>query len=102
MKKPRHRTLLVLGFRDIFQAADRVMAILEADPIGLEVIDDVIVRNLRRKHKLPRELDLLPDGEAWLLVEFGARRSRRACAREPSQSAWSGRVRESPHRRARD
>jgi FAD/FMN-containing dehydrogenase/Fe-S oxidoreductase len=69
--KPRHRSLLVLGFPDIFRAADEVMGILEARPIGLEAIDDVLVRNLRTKQKLPRELELLPDGEAWLLVEFG-------------------------------
>jgi FAD/FMN-containing dehydrogenase/Fe-S oxidoreductase len=69
---PRAKALLVLGFSDIFHAADAVMTILEAGPIGLEAIDEVLVRNLRRKRKLPRELDLLPEGEAWLLVEFGA------------------------------
>ena len=72
MDAPRARTLLVLGFPDIFSAADDVMAILDAHPIGLEAIDDVVVGNLRRKNKLPKELDLLPEGEAWLLVEFGA------------------------------
>jgi FAD/FMN-containing dehydrogenase/Fe-S oxidoreductase len=69
--RPRYRTLLVLGFRDIFRAADEVMTVLEAGPIGLEAIDDVIVRNLRTKRKLPRELELLSEGDAWLLVEFG-------------------------------
>jgi FAD/FMN-containing dehydrogenase/Fe-S oxidoreductase len=69
---PRARALLVLGFADIFKAADAVMDVLEAHPIGLEAIDDVLVGNLRRKSKLPRELSLLPDGQAWLLVEFGA------------------------------
>jgi Fe-S oxidoreductase/FAD/FMN-containing dehydrogenase len=69
---PRARALLVLGFADVFKAADAVMDVLDAHPIGLEAIDDVLVGNLRRKAKLPRELNLLPDGEAWLLVEFGA------------------------------
>jgi FAD/FMN-containing dehydrogenase/Fe-S oxidoreductase len=69
---PRARALLVLGFADVFKAADAVMDVLEAHPIGVEAIDDLLVGNLRKKAKLPRELNLLPDGEAWLLVEFGA------------------------------
>jgi FAD/FMN-containing dehydrogenase/Fe-S oxidoreductase len=68
---PRARSLLVLGFGDVYTAADAVMEVLEARPIGLEAIDEVLVGNLRRKAKLSRELDLLPEGEAWLLVEFG-------------------------------
>ena len=72
METPRAKALLVLGFRDIFGAADVAPQILEAHPIGLEAIDEVLVGNLRRKPKLPREIALLPEGEAWLLVEFGA------------------------------
>ena len=70
---PRARALLVLGYPDIYAAADVVMDILEARPIGLEAIDDVIVGNLRTKAKLAREIALLPHGEAWMLVEFGGR-----------------------------
>ena len=69
---PKARVLLALGFADIFAAADTVMDVLAAGPIGLEAIDEVIVGNLRRKAKLSRALSLLPDGGAWLLVEFGA------------------------------
>jgi FAD/FMN-containing dehydrogenase/Fe-S oxidoreductase len=70
MKAPRARALLVLGFRDIYAAADDVMEVLDAQPIGLEGIDEVLVGSLKRKEKLPREIRLLPDGDAWLLVEF--------------------------------
>jgi FAD/FMN-containing dehydrogenase len=73
MEAPGARALLVLGYRDIYTAADAVMQVLEAKPIGLEAIDEVVVGNLRRKQKFPREIRLLRDGEAWLLVEFGAR-----------------------------
>ncbi|MGH9309686.1 MAG: FAD-binding and (Fe-S)-binding domain-containing protein [Vicinamibacterales bacterium] len=72
MAAPRARALLVLGFRDIYGAADEVMRVLEAQPIGVEAIDEVLVGNLKRKARLPRERELLPDGQAWLLVEFGA------------------------------
>jgi FAD/FMN-containing dehydrogenase/Fe-S oxidoreductase len=68
---PRARALLVLGFPDIASAADQVMPLLETKPIGLEAVDEVIVRNLRAKAKLSREIALLPDGDAWMLVEFG-------------------------------
>jgi FAD/FMN-containing dehydrogenase/Fe-S oxidoreductase len=68
---PRAKAVLVLGFGDIFHAADEVIEVLEAQPIGLEAIDEVLVGNLRRKAKLTREIALLPDGDAWLLVEFG-------------------------------
>jgi FAD/FMN-containing dehydrogenase/Fe-S oxidoreductase len=105
IERPRHRSLLVLGFPDIVRAADEIMAILEARPIGLEAIDDVLVRNLRKKQQLPRELDLLPDGEAWLLVEFGAETAREAesAARDLHHrlrqhgSAMSGKVLTDPH-----
>jgi FAD/FMN-containing dehydrogenase/Fe-S oxidoreductase len=78
---PRARVLLVLGCPDIFTAADAVVEVLDASPIGLEAVDEVIVSNLRRKQKLPRELQLLPAGNAWLLVEFGAETTEDAAAR---------------------
>ena len=71
MEAPRARALLVLGFRDIYRGADAVMDVLEAKPIGLEAVDEVIVGNLKRKAKLTDEITLLPEGDAWLLVEFG-------------------------------
>ena len=102
---PHARVLLVLAFRDVYAAADAVMDVLESQPIGLEAIDDVLVGNLRRKGKLPRELELLPEGEAWLLVEFGgdavghaetkARDLRRRLTRR--RSAGSGVVLTDPH-----
>jgi FAD/FMN-containing dehydrogenase/Fe-S oxidoreductase len=71
MDAPRARSLVVLGFQNIYDAADDVMEILKARPIGLEAIDEIIVSNLKRKAKLAVERELLPEGQAWLLVEFG-------------------------------
>ena len=70
--RPRAKALVVLGYQDIFAAADEVLRVLETKPVGLEAVDEVIVANLAKKHKLARELTLLPEGGAWLLVEFGA------------------------------
>jgi FAD/FMN-containing dehydrogenase/Fe-S oxidoreductase len=87
IEAPRARSLLVLGFRDVFAAADSVMDVLATKPIGLEGLDEVIVRNLKAKALLERELTLLPEGDAWLLVEFAG--ANAADAKELAQAASS-------------
>ncbi len=69
---PPCRSLLVLGFGDIYLAADAVGDVTAAGPIGLEGIDELLVRHSRKKNLNPKGLALLPDGQGWLLVEFGA------------------------------
>ena len=66
------RALVALGFDDIYEAADAVPRILEHDPIALEGIDETLVDNMRKKRLHLRDIDLLPEGDGWLLVEFGA------------------------------
>jgi FAD/FMN-containing dehydrogenase/Fe-S oxidoreductase len=78
MDAPRAKALLVLGYADIYTAADHVMEMLDAKPIGLEALDEVLVGNLMKKGKLAREIALLPGAGAWLLVEFGGRTARDA------------------------
>lgn len=67
---PQHRALVVLGYEDGFAAADHVPEILDFKPIGLEGFEGSIVEGLRRR-KAPN-LELLPGGGGFLLVEFGA------------------------------
>jgi FAD/FMN-containing dehydrogenase/Fe-S oxidoreductase len=68
---PQCRTLVVLGYPDVYCAADHVLEILEHGPIGLEGIDDVLVAALRKKGIHPESVEMLPDGNGWLLVELG-------------------------------
>ena len=68
---PRHRTLVVLGYPDAYTAADHVPEILAHGPTGLEGIDDVLVADMKRKDLHPRNIELLPPGGGWLLVELG-------------------------------
>jgi FAD/FMN-containing dehydrogenase/Fe-S oxidoreductase len=68
---PPARSTLVLGFPDIYSAADAVPEIMEHGPIGLEGIDDRLVGYMQKKGMAVHEVDLLPDGGGWLLVEFG-------------------------------
>ncbi|MBI3278833.1 MAG: FAD-binding protein [Acidobacteria bacterium] len=68
---PPYRVLLVFGYPDVYEAGRHVPHILEHGPIGLEGIDDVFVRDMRKKGLHSDKLSLLPEGGGWLLVEFG-------------------------------
>jgi FAD/FMN-containing dehydrogenase/Fe-S oxidoreductase len=68
---PQHRTLLLLGYDAPWSAADHVPEIMEFEPIGLETFDRKLVDNELKKG-FERHPELLPGGDAWLLVEFGA------------------------------
>jgi FAD/FMN-containing dehydrogenase/Fe-S oxidoreductase len=67
---PQHRSLVGLGYRDTYEAADAVPEILELQPIGLEGFEGVMVEALRRKGA--PNVELMPEGGGYLLVEFGA------------------------------
>ncbi|HVS99848.1 MAG TPA: FAD-linked oxidase C-terminal domain-containing protein [Solirubrobacterales bacterium] len=68
---PQHRSLVLLGYEDAPTAADQVPRIMEFEPIALETFDRLLLGNELRKG-FKRHPELLPDGDAWLLVEFGA------------------------------
>ncbi|HZY63079.1 MAG TPA: FAD-binding and (Fe-S)-binding domain-containing protein [Edaphobacter sp.] len=72
VKSPQFRTLVGVGFKDIFIGADHVPELLKFKPIGLEGMDGHLLDALRQKHKLLDDLELLPEGEGFLLMEFGA------------------------------
>ncbi len=69
---PPYRVLVVLGFADGFLAADAVPRTLEHHPIGLEGFDQLLVDFIRRKGLALKNLDQLPSGSGFLLVEMGA------------------------------
>ncbi|HJR80335.1 MAG TPA: FAD-binding and (Fe-S)-binding domain-containing protein [Anaerolineales bacterium] len=65
------RALLVLGYPDVYTAGDHVPEIMEYGPIGLEGIDDRLVDYMKRTKLHAEDVELLPKGGGWLLVEFG-------------------------------
>ena len=69
---PPFRVLTVLGFSDAFLAADAVPQVLEHGPIGLEGFDNMLVQFMRRKGLALKDIDSLPAGVGFLLVEMGA------------------------------
>ncbi len=78
VSSPPGRALLVLGFEDVFEAADRSPEVMTSAPIGLEGFDDRLVDACRRKGLSPAAIGDLPRGGGWLLVEFGGETAREA------------------------
>ncbi len=65
------RTLVVLGYPDVFAAADHIPDIMSHGPVGCEGLDDKLISFMKKKHLHLRDLPLLPQGKGWLLVEMG-------------------------------
>ncbi|NYF79377.1 FAD-binding and (Fe-S)-binding domain-containing protein [Granulicella arctica] len=71
VESPQFRTLVGVGFKDIYIAADHVPQILQHHPIGLEGMDGLLLDAMRSKQKSVDDLALLPEGRGFLLAEFG-------------------------------
>ena len=78
---PPVRSLLVIGYESIFEAADHVTEPLPFDPIALEALDDTFISDMKKKGMHPEHLNLMPEGKAWLLVEFGGETKQESDAR---------------------
>ncbi len=96
---PRARVLLILGFPDIYAAGDIVPVVLQSGPIACEGLDYKIIGGLRERRLKLGDIALLPEGTAWLMIEFGADSKEAAAAqaralmeavagRDPKPSAW--------------
>src|SRR5690606_14362130 len=78
---PKGRVILVLGFENICLAGDAVPRLLDLHPIAMEGLDERIVGGLRKRGLKLDDIALLPQGQAWLMVEFGADTREAALAR---------------------
>jgi FAD/FMN-containing dehydrogenase/Fe-S oxidoreductase len=78
---PPARAVVVAGFADVYAAAAAVPGIREHRPVGLEGFDHVLVDNNRKLGWHLEELELLPDGGGWLLIEFGGDTMKEADAK---------------------
>ena len=72
VKNPTHRVLVVLGYEDIYYAADSVPQLLPLNPIAMEGLDDGIIDGLKARGMKLDDIGQLPAGNAWLMIEFGA------------------------------
>ena len=69
---PRARSILILGYPSIFEAADHVPKAVATGCMACEAIDEVLVDDMREQGMHENDIPLLPDGKGWLLVEYGA------------------------------
>ena len=66
---PREKQLLVLGYSSLIDAARDVPRLLTYSPSAIEAIDEAIVETMRLRRGAD-SVPSLPDGKAWLFVEF--------------------------------
>ncbi|MGH3629434.1 MAG: FAD-binding and (Fe-S)-binding domain-containing protein, partial [Sciscionella sp.] len=64
------RSLVVLGYPDIVNAADAVPTVDAHDPVAVEGMDDRLIELEREEHLAGDALDKLPPGSGWLMVQF--------------------------------
>ncbi|MBV9139871.1 MAG: FAD-binding oxidoreductase [Pseudonocardiales bacterium] len=80
--------LLVLGFPDAPAAADAVPGLLPHHPLTVEAMEAALIEALRARRA---RVDPLPEGVAWLLLEFGADHPAGAVAAARKVAAAAGR-----------
>jgi FAD/FMN-containing dehydrogenase/Fe-S oxidoreductase len=68
---PKCRSLVVLGYPDIAQAADVIPLVTSHSPLMCEGLDDTLISLEREEHLAKDALDKLPEGSGWLMVQFG-------------------------------
>jgi FAD/FMN-containing dehydrogenase/Fe-S oxidoreductase len=103
--EPAARTVVMLGYPDVYTAGDHVTDILPFQPTALEGLDHLLIEYLKRKGSDEANLALLPPGKGFLLVEFGgdskedsdaqARRCMEALKKKPG--APSMKLYDDPH-----
>ena len=68
---PKARSLLALGYPDVYSAGDHAPEIMQHKPIGLEGLDHKLIGYMKKTDLHPDDIQLLPDGKGFLLAEFG-------------------------------
>ncbi len=81
---PAARSLLVLGYPDVCIAADHAPGLLASRPLAVEAMERALIARVSNP---PAEL---PDGGAWLYVEFGGADEAEATARASEAAAAAG------------
>jgi FAD/FMN-containing dehydrogenase/Fe-S oxidoreductase len=77
---PPVRTLVILGYADLFAAGDDVRFCNGFEPIALEGIDGRMFEYMQDKGMATAGRSLFPEGNAWLIVEFGGESHDEAAA----------------------
>jgi FAD/FMN-containing dehydrogenase/Fe-S oxidoreductase len=99
---PPARSLLVLGYEDVYSAGNHVPEVMRFGPIALEGMDDRLIDDMKAVHLHPGNIELLPEGKGWLLVEFGGKDKNDADAKAHRTMQALGRAKRPPTMRLYD
>ena len=89
VQSPQHRVLLLLAYPSVFEAADQSPRLAALHPIAIEGFDAKVISNARLAGKYMPGIKYFPDGQAWLLVEFGADSPEAALQMGRNAKAWA-------------
>ncbi|HJV54195.1 MAG TPA: FAD-binding oxidoreductase, partial [Noviherbaspirillum sp.] len=62
LDKPAANSLVVLGYKDVYEAGDHVPEVMKHKPIALEGMDDRLIGDMKAVHLHPENVELLPKG----------------------------------------
>jgi FAD/FMN-containing dehydrogenase/Fe-S oxidoreductase len=68
---PKYRSLVILGYPNIVEAAGVVPLVNEHSPLAAEGLDDTLVELEKEEHFSADALSKLPSGAGWMMVQFG-------------------------------
>lgn len=85
---PPYKSLVCLGCKDVFVAADSVPDILRFKPIALEGFEGDVLAVMRQKNLQSENIALLPPGNGYLLAEFGGDTAAEADAEADKLVNW--------------
>jgi FAD/FMN-containing dehydrogenase/Fe-S oxidoreductase len=68
---PKQKVMVVVGFEDVYAAGDFVPEMMKHKPVSCEGMDHILVDLMRKRGIKLDTLKKLPEGNGWLLSEFG-------------------------------
>jgi FAD/FMN-containing dehydrogenase/Fe-S oxidoreductase len=70
INEPKQKSLLILGYKDVFEAAHHAPEIMKFKPDGLEGLDHKLIDMMRKRNLHQEDIELLPKGNGLLIAEF--------------------------------
>jgi FAD/FMN-containing dehydrogenase/Fe-S oxidoreductase len=67
---PPYRALIALGYPDVFEAADHVPEVMATGPTACEGMDRTLVDDMLHQGMHSDDVEMLPAGDGWLIVEY--------------------------------
>ncbi|KAF0096254.1 MAG: FAD linked oxidase [Puniceicoccaceae bacterium 5H] len=72
LPQPKETIMLVVGFEDVATAADHVPIVMQHRPTACEGMDERLIEDMKAMDLHTDDIKILPYGNGWLIVEFGA------------------------------